>query len=172
MKAGRVLPRSGQAWSKSARTWPTPVQVAPLPRGPARKVYRATVKGKTVAVKVQRPDVREQATLDLYLMRNAAKLGEMMPIGPLAEQCKQMNEMFDTTAPTFLMEMDYEAEAANQRRFAETVAGCDLIKDTIIVPEVLFCTREVLIQEWLDGTKLTEPEFDQESEMSGGLETR
>ena len=49
-----------------------------------------------------------------------------------------------------------EFEAENQREFAELISRCDLVSDTVQVPEVLKASREVLIQEWLPGKKLTE----------------
>lgn len=49
-----------------------------------------------------------------------------------------------------------EFEAANQKEFAELIAKCDLVSDTVQVPSVLKASREVLIQEWLPGKKLTE----------------
>ncbi|CAK9012299.1 Uncharacterized aarF domain-containing protein kinase At1g71810 [Durusdinium trenchii] len=135
---------------------------APVASASVGQVYKATMNGKTVAVKVQRPDVREQSTLDLYVIRTAAALGAMLPFDQLQRQSKQLMELIDLTAPTFVKELDYEIEASHQRRFAETVESCDLIRDTIVVPEILFANRAVLWQEWLDGKKLTEPGAAQE----------
>lgn len=39
------------------------------------QVYRAKMSGRDVAVKVQRPDVREQVTLDLFVVRQIASIG-------------------------------------------------------------------------------------------------
>ena len=129
----------------------------PVASASVGQVYKATLNGKTVAVKVQRPDVREQSTLDLYVIRTAGALGAMLPFNQIRQQSKQLMELIDLTAPTFVKELDYEIEASHQRRFADTVQDCDLISDTIVVPEILFANREVLVQEWLDGKKLTEP---------------
>jgi hypothetical protein len=52
-------------------------------------------------------------------------------------------ELIDLTAPTFVKELDYEIEASNQRRFAQTVEDCELIRDTIVVPEILFANRHL-----------------------------
>ncbi|CAE7294496.1 unnamed protein product [Symbiodinium microadriaticum] len=141
-------------------------------------VYKAELYGKTVAVKVQRPDVRDQSTLDLYVIRTAGSIGSLLPwpflplcLPSTARQSKQLVELIDLTAPTFIQELDYEVEAENQRRFAKTVEDdCELIKDAVAVPDIVFANREVLVQEsptcealvwilqeWLDGKKLTEP---------------
>ncbi|CAJ1348305.1 unnamed protein product [Effrenium voratum] len=131
----------------------------PVASASVGQVYKARLNGKDVAVKVQRPDVREQSTLDLYVIRTAGSLGGNLgwPFESTARQCKQLVELIDLTAPTFVKELDYEIEAEAQRRFARTVEDCDLIRDTVAVPDILFANREVLVQEWLDGKKLTEP---------------
>ncbi|CAE7639838.1 unnamed protein product [Symbiodinium pilosum] len=131
----------------------------PIASASVGQVYKAELYGKTVAVKVQRPDVREQSTLDLYVIRTAGSIGSLLPWPFLstARQSKQLVELIDLTAPTFVQELDYEVEAENQRRFAKTVEDCELIRDAVEVPDIIFANREVLVQEWLDGKKLTEP---------------
>lgn len=135
----------------------------PVASASVGQVYRTHLKdGRKVAVKVQRPDVREQVTLDLYVIRQFAKLGSIVPFGNLARESRNLLELIDLATPPFVLELDYEAEAANQRRFASTIEGCDLVNSTVVVPEVCLATREVLVQEWLDGKKLTEPGAAQE----------
>lgn len=128
----------------------------PIAAASVGQVYKATLGDRTVAVKVQRPDVREQSTLDLYVIRSSCMLGAKLPFERLARQCKQTIDLIDLTGPTFIEELDYESEANNQRRFAESVNGCDLITGAVVVPEVLYSSQAVLVQEWLDGKKLNE----------------
>eukprot|EP00913_Durusdinium_trenchii_P001761 g1631.t2 len=113
--------------------------------------------GRQVAVKVQRPDVREQVTLDLFVVRQIASIGSFSPIERYARQFRSLFQLVDRAAPPFIEELDYEFEASNQTEFAELIAKCDLVSDTVQVPEVIKASREVLIQEWLPGKKLTEP---------------
>lgn len=134
----------------------------PIASASVGQVYKATLNGRTVAVKVQRPDVREQSTLDLYVIRNSCMLGSFLPIERVARQCKSTIEFLDLTAPTFIDELDYEKEAQNQRKFAGMVEECDLICNAVVVPEVFYSSKEVLVQEWLVGKKLTEPGAAQE----------
>ena len=47
----------------------------PVAAASVGQVYRATMNGREVAVKVQRPDVREQVTLDLFVVRQIASIG-------------------------------------------------------------------------------------------------
>jgi len=131
----------------------------PVASASVGQVYKARVSGRTVAVKVQRPDVREQITLDLYVIRQICQLGLLVPgdSPPIARQCRSTLELLKLAGPAWFEELDYQKEAANQRRFADTVANCDLISGNVVVPEVLVAKPEVLVQEWLDGKKLTEP---------------
>ncbi|CAK0859688.1 unnamed protein product [Prorocentrum cordatum] len=121
------------------------------------QVYKATMDGREVAVKVQRPDVREQVTLDLYVIRRLAALGSLLPIERFSRQFSSLFDLIDRVAPPFIEELDYEFEANSQRRFAELIYGCELVADSVAVPEVVAAKREVLVQEWLPGKKLTEP---------------
>jgi len=80
-----------------------------------------------------------------------------VPIERYARQFKSLFELIDRAAPPFIEELDYEFEASNQKRFAELIGNCDLVSETVAVPEVIFSSREALVQEWLPGVKLTEP---------------
>mmetsp|Transcript_81173 Transcript_81173/g.210878 ORF Transcript_81173/g.210878 Transcript_81173/m.210878 type:complete len:973 (+) Transcript_81173:131-3049(+) len=134
----------------------------PIAAASVGQVYKANMNGRDVAVKVQRPDVREQVTLDLFVVRRLSGLGSQLPIERYAAQFKSLLELLDRAAPPFIEELDYENEASNQRRFAKMTADCELIRDNVAVPEVFFSSREVLVQEWLPGKKLTEPGAAQE----------
>lgn len=129
----------------------------PVAAASVGQVYKASMKGREVAVKVQRPDVREQVTLDLYVVRRLAGIGSYLPIERYAQQFQSLLELLDRAAPPFIEELDYDNEATNQRKFAESVANCELVRNTVQVPEVVLSKREVLVQEWLPGKKLTEP---------------
>mmetsp|Transcript_66604 Transcript_66604/g.124295 ORF Transcript_66604/g.124295 Transcript_66604/m.124295 type:complete len:939 (-) Transcript_66604:113-2929(-) len=155
--AMETLERSTKAGKSALDLFPDKsVFEVPVASASVGQVYKAELNGQTVAVKVQRPDAREQSTLDLYVMRTAGVLGSFLPFERYARQSKSLVELIDLTAPTFITELDYEQEAANQTRFAETVKSCSLIEDNICVPQVLYASKEVLVQEWLDGVKLTE----------------
>jgi len=129
----------------------------PVASASVGQVYKASIKGKEVAVKVQRPDVREQVTIDIYVIRSACKFAASLPFDRIAKQAKSSLDLIDIAAPTWFEELDYKAEAANQEKFAGTVESCELIRDSIVVPKVVMATGEVLVQEWLEGKKLSDP---------------
>jgi hypothetical protein len=60
--------------------------------------------------------------------------------------------LLDTFARASYLELDYEAEAANQRRFeAELVPR---MGGKVYVPKVILATRKVLATEWIQGEQL------------------
>lgn len=95
----------------------------PLRTIPA-KVYRATLRsGEQVAVKVQRPDVLQSVTLDLYVIR--LLLLFLSNWKSVRESALSILGVIDNWADRFIQELDYLQEAANGDRYAvpRSVAG-------------------------------------------------
>jgi len=102
--------------------------------------------GKTIAIKVQRPDVASSVSLDMYLLRRTATWLSKMRGGDILGIADQFGmQLFG--------ELDYEREADNCLRF-RNLYGRDW-DDKIMVPDV--CTsltrKRVLVMEWVDGQK-------------------
>jgi predicted unusual protein kinase regulating ubiquinone biosynthesis (AarF/ABC1/UbiB family) len=100
--------------------------------------------GKTVAIKVQRPDVTSSASLDMYLLRRTATWLSKMRAGNIVGIADQFGmQLFG--------ELDYIREANNCQRFRALYGEWDNVR----VPDVcLPLTRKrVLVQEWIDGEK-------------------
>jgi predicted unusual protein kinase regulating ubiquinone biosynthesis (AarF/ABC1/UbiB family) len=100
-------------------------------------------------VKVQRPGLREQITLDLYIVRNiAAWLNQN--IGLIRSD---LVALIDELGKRVFEEMDYCNEATN----AETFATLHAHNPRIAVPRIHrhATARRVLTMEWIDGVKLT-----------------
>jgi predicted unusual protein kinase regulating ubiquinone biosynthesis (AarF/ABC1/UbiB family) len=105
--------------------------------------------GTKVAVKVQRPGLREQITLDLYIVRNiAAWLNRH--VGLIRSD---LVALIDELGQRVFEEMDYLNEAANAEKFAELHRH----NPRIAVPRIFHqaTSRRVLTMEWIDGVKLT-----------------
>lgn len=80
------------------------------------QVYRATlVTGEVVAVKVQRPDVLESVTLDLYVIRLILLF--VSKNDSTRESALSILGVIDNWADRFLQELDYLQEAANGDRW-------------------------------------------------------
>ncbi|MFM1811458.1 MAG: hypothetical protein RLZZ336_396 [Cyanobacteriota bacterium] len=124
---------------------PEPISAASL-----GQVHRGVLhSGENVAVKVQRPGLREQITLDLYIVRNiAAWLNRN--IGLIRSD---LVALIDELGRRVFEEMDYCNEASNAERFASLHAH----NPRIAVPRIYreATSRRVLTMEWIDGVKLT-----------------
>ncbi|MEL6496565.1 MAG: AarF/ABC1/UbiB kinase family protein [Cyanobacteria bacterium J06623_7] len=128
---------------------PNPIAAASL-----GQVYKATLHtGETVAVKVQRPNLRPRLSLDLYLMRLLAGLVE--PWLPL-NLGHDLTLIVDEFGLKLFEEIDYLKEAQNAEIFAANFAGDPEVKVPLIYNE--FCNHFVLTLEWIDGIKLTDTE--------------
>lgn len=129
------------------------------------QVYKGYLPGfGDVAVKVKRRGIRELVERDAVLLRSLAEWLESIPGIPTSgsnrliatELVKAVEEFFSR----IFEELDYRREAANCAEFAAIYARENRRVKTVkvVVPEVLpqFCTDNVLVMEWLEGTKLTD----------------
>ncbi|MCX5950494.1 MAG: AarF/UbiB family protein [Cyanobacteria bacterium] len=122
----------------------------PISAASLGQVHRGVLhNGQKVAVKVQRPGLREQITLDLYIVRNiAAWLNRR--VGLIRSD---LVGLIDELGLRVFEEMDYLNEAANAERFATLHAANPRIAVPAIYHEAT--SRRVLTMEWIDGVKLT-----------------
>ncbi|MFM8975846.1 MAG: ABC1 kinase family protein, partial [Vulcanococcus sp.] len=122
----------------------------PISAASLGQVHRGVLlNGEKVAVKVQRPGLREQITLDLYIVRNiAAWLNRN--VGLIRSD---LVALIDELGKRVFEEMDYCNEATN----AETFATLHAHNPRIAVPRIHreATARRVLTMEWIDGVKLT-----------------
>ncbi|CAD7701812.1 unnamed protein product [Ostreobium quekettii] len=104
--------------------------------------------GGEVAVKVQRPDIIEGISLDVFLLRRLATALGMFPM-----LHDNWSATFDEWASRFFDELDYTKEARSAtefRRQMEKLPG-------VTVPRVYaeLTTRRVMTSEWVAGEKLS-----------------
>ena len=125
---------------------PQPVAAASL-----GQVYHGHLwNGDEVAIKVQRPNLVPQLTLDLYLIRMAAiLLGPWLPLN-LGHDLSLIVDEFGTK---LFEEIDYINEGRNAERFARNFQDHPEVK----VPAVYwrYSGTRVLTLEWINGMKLT-----------------
>ncbi|MEH2387993.1 MAG: AarF/ABC1/UbiB kinase family protein [Nostoc sp.] len=125
----------------------------PIAAASLGQVYKGKLKtGEEVAVKIQRPDLREGITIDLYILRKLA--------GWVQKKVKRVRSdlvgILDELGDRIFEEMDYIHEGENAERFFQLYGH---IKD-IYVPKIYweYTNRRVLTMEWINGTKLTQTE--------------
>ncbi len=122
----------------------------PISAASLGQVHKATLhSNEKVAVKIQRPGLREQITLDLYIVRNIA-IWLKKYIGFIRSD---LVALIDELGKRVFEEMDYINEAANAEKFAELHKKNKNIK----VPKIYrnHTSKRVLTMEWIDGVKLT-----------------
>jgi predicted unusual protein kinase regulating ubiquinone biosynthesis (AarF/ABC1/UbiB family) len=125
----------------------------PIAAASLGQVYKGKLKtGEEVAIKVQRPDLREGITIDLYILRNLAAWVQKKVKRVRSDLVGILDELGDR----IFEEMDYIHEGENAERFFELYGH---IKD-VYVPKIYweYTNRRVLTMEWINGTKLTQTE--------------
>ena len=131
---------------------PEPVAAASL-----GQVYRATLRstGETVAVKVQRPQVLETVSLDLYLARQLGLSARNFPA--LSDRLDAV-ALLDEFAYRFYQELDYNLECENGTRMKEQMR----VLPDVVIPKnyPAFTARRVHVAEWIEGEKLSQSSAD------------
>jgi len=127
---------------------PQPIAAASL-----GQVYKGKLKtGETVAVKVQRPDLRDRITVDLYILRRLAAWAQRT----FKQVRSDLVAILDEFGSRIFEELDYIQEGHNAERFAQLYGHIP----HVYVPQIYweYTGRRVLTMEWIVGTKLTQVE--------------
>ncbi len=126
------------------------------------QVYKGMLNtGESVAIKVQRPNLRPVISLDLYLMRwGASWLAPWLPLN----LGHDLTLIVDEFGKKIFEEIDYLNEANNAEKFAANFANDPEVKVPVIYRE--YSSASVLTLEWIDGYKLN----DLESIKTAGLD--
>jgi predicted unusual protein kinase regulating ubiquinone biosynthesis (AarF/ABC1/UbiB family) len=127
---------------------PNPIAAASL-----GQVYKGKLKtGEDVAVKVQRPDLRDRITIDLYIIRRLAGWANRT----FTRIRSNLVDILDEFGYRIFEEMDYVQEGENAERFTEYYGNLP----NIYIPKIYwqYTQRRVLTMEWITGTKLTQVE--------------
>jgi len=121
------------------------------------QVYKGTVAGRTVAVKVQRPGIAARVAADAALLRAAAKVLEATAGRRFKAQAVAAVDEF---ASRIFEEMDFANEAKNIRKFdalygpngtnRRALPPPGYVRVPGLIPSIP-ATRRVLVMEWLEG---------------------
>jgi predicted unusual protein kinase regulating ubiquinone biosynthesis (AarF/ABC1/UbiB family) len=125
---------------------PSPMAAASL-----GQVHRAVLRdGRAVAVKVQRPGIRERIVEDLdafasmaELLESHSEMGERYELSRTVAEFRRM----------LLAELDYRREANNLAAMREALEEFDRI--VVPAPVEDYTTSRVLTMEWVDGDRIT-----------------
>jgi ubiquinone biosynthesis protein len=142
----------GPHWTRTFRDIDTE---RPLGTASLAQVYRAELPdGRAVAVKVQRPGVREVMADDMSLLRKVSRLvGRQAPrFNAVIDLDAMLGVVFDAMRP----ELDFVAEARNMDRAREAAADFR----HLTVPRVTTVTERVLVQTLAPGCSIREADRD------------
>jgi predicted unusual protein kinase regulating ubiquinone biosynthesis (AarF/ABC1/UbiB family) len=123
----------------------------PLAAASLGQVHRAALRdGREVAVKVQRPGIRERVAKDLATLEEIAGfVDHHTSVG----QRYEVRGMLDEFAKTLARELDYREEARNLRTIGANLAAFDLL----VVPAPIddYTTSRVLTMEFVRGRNIS-----------------
>ena len=114
------------------------------------QVYRGSISGQQIAIKVKRPGIEKVVAKDLKVLKKILPLALRFVDPNLRYSAKAMLSQF---IETIYEEMDYNIESENLKKIKK-----DMEKNTkIIVPSVFddFSSKNVLTMEYLPGIKVT-----------------
>jgi uncharacterized membrane protein len=127
------------------------------------QVYKAQVRGRDVAVKVQRPDILAPVAADSLILRTGAAALEMLR-NPLTGERVLKPELVaacDEFFSRLFEEADYTREAANLAKFAAIYGGVEGRDGSsrIVVPNLFpeLSTARVITMEWVQAQILKSP---------------
>ena len=130
------------------------IDATPLGSASLAQVHRAKLTtGEDVAVKVQRPGVRETMAQDVSIMRTIARIAaKTMPSAQVVDLSGVVEELWDT----FEAETDFMIEARNLaefKRFCEHYEYMDCPK-----PYSDLCTEHVVVMDYVEGISVSHPD--------------
>mmetsp|Transcript_1437 Transcript_1437/g.2040 ORF Transcript_1437/g.2040 Transcript_1437/m.2040 type:complete len:869 (-) Transcript_1437:123-2729(-) len=127
------------------------------------QVYKGVLRdGRVVAVKVQRPGVLNQISLDLHIARQFA---------PTYKKILKANTdlvgLVDEWGGGFIKELDYIKEAENTKAFTKAMKerGLDAVSAPTVIDEL--SSKHVLTTEWVDGVRLDRAEEEDAARLCG-----
>lgn len=103
---------------------------------------------------------------DLYVLRRAAEVFQGLIERFAPQQRTNYVALLNEWAIGFYTELDFENEAANQRRLRDMLLEKNITRVT--VPKIYddLCTRRILVSEWMDGKKLSDTTEEQIAEVT------
>lgn len=119
------------------------------------QVYRATLRssGQDVAIKVQRPEIEPIIYRDLFLFRTLASFLNGISLQKLGCNAELIVDEF---GEKLLEELDYTLEARNLEDFLENFKNDPTVKIPRCYKQL--SGRRVLVMEWIDGLRCTNPQ--------------
>ncbi len=123
----------------------------PIASASISQVYKAKLKNKVVAVKVQRPGIKETVKTDIELMYKLAELLERHVPELRNYHLRAIVHEFERWT---IKELNFRIEAYYAQKLAEDSRNLPMLKIPAMYPELT--TEKVLVMEFIKGTPLHE----------------
>jgi len=130
-------------------------EIEPFASASMAQVHRATLKGgEKVAVKVQRPGIKEIIIEDIRVMYTVAEILDKRVPSIRSFDPVGIVRSFEES---ILKELDFVHESVNATRFYNNFSGEDAVSRFIHVPKIFqnYTTSKVLILEFISGFKIS-----------------
>jgi ubiquinone biosynthesis protein len=124
----------------------------PIAAGSIGQVHRATISdGRTVAVKVRRPDAYALIEADLAVLEALARLVHRLIPWFRRHDLPALVDQFSTSLRE---ELDYELEATHAAHIAASLNHLDWVSVPVVIEPL--CRPDVLVMEFVEGVPLTD----------------
>lgn len=143
------------------------VEREPIAAASVAQVHEARLAtGERVAIKVQRPEARDQIERDLAILSMGARVLDWVPSIHLLSLPGSVERFGEALSS----QLDFRLEAANNRRLGANFANVKGVRVPDLHPEL--CTERVLTMELIDGVKATHPELIEDKKARRRLAVR
>ncbi len=123
------------------------------------QVYKGKIKSSNqmVAIKVQRPSVLNDISLDLYIMSILSPIQVKIQnaVNKRATSSADIDvalSLVKEWSRGFIDEINYMKEAKNQELFINAMISRNI--SAVTAPKVYLSTKKIILTQWIDGTKL------------------
>jgi predicted unusual protein kinase regulating ubiquinone biosynthesis (AarF/ABC1/UbiB family) len=123
----------------------TSFQAQPFALTSTGQFHKAEVGTRVVAIKIQSPFLQKQMQIDLSVMHLIARPLDWFRVFDV----NSVRELIDDFSRTVAEEIDFRRTAANSQRMSALAADISWERAAGILPQ--FCTRLVLVSEFIDG---------------------
>ena len=147
------------AWTKPQWELFAEIQPEAIAAGSLAQVHRGKLlDGKVVAIKIQRPGIRQIIERDLEVLAAFAKWFSRDKIG----QAYDLQSLVEEFKVSLLGELDFRREARNTEQLSHNLTSSSFWEEgQVIVPQVYqdLTTEVVLTLEWIEGIKLNQADL-------------
>ncbi|MEC4819701.1 MAG: AarF/ABC1/UbiB kinase family protein [Scytonema sp. PMC 1069.18] len=130
------------------------IETVAIAAGSLGQVHRGKLlNGQIVAIKIQRPGIRQVIEQDLQVLQSLAQWFSGDSLG----QAYDLPGLVEEFRISIMGELDFRREARNTEQLGDTLSQSTLWQPRqVVVPQVYLSHERLLVLEWIQGKKLSE----------------